>query len=310
MFFTGCCADVVEKLNYKTPKNMLKHFFKIKKNIVSKYGYVILPFWLKIYPIFKIMTNKKTRKQNEDAINFYTNNFERVKNVVAMLADEESKNVLLQLIKYRQRFQKEDFPNSNVENQYFINEVKFSNNEIFIDCGAYNGDTIDKFIKHCPNYACIVAFEPDKRNYYDLKKKYGHDKKVILHNAGCYDYDGEVQFKMIGNAMSKILFEHDGITGANICVKSIDNLLLNKVTFIKMDIEGAELNALKGAQKTILRDKPKLAVSIYHSHEEMLSIAEFIHALMPEYKLLIRHHGNYPNFGETVLYAVMSLPFR
>lgn len=81
-----------------------------------------------------------------------------------------------------------------------------------------------------------------------------------------------------------------------------------------MDIEGAELNALKGAKETILRDKPKLAICLYHSDNDMLDIPEYIHSLVPEYKLYIRQHSESEQdnddirFGffiiETVLYAL------
>ena len=72
---------------------------------------------------------------------------------------------------------------------------------------------------------------------------------------------------------------------------------------IKLDVEGAELESLKGAEKTILRDKPKLAVCIYHKPEDLTQIPLYIKNLVPEYKLYIRHHSN--RFTETVLYAVM-----
>jgi hypothetical protein len=76
-----------------------------------------------------------------------------------------------------------------------------------------------------------------------------------------------------------------------------------KVTFIKADIEGAEMEMLKGAKETILKNKPKLAICIYHSDEDMLQIAEWIHNIVPEYKLYVRMHGKYPAGYETVLYA-------
>ncbi|EOS66974.1 FkbM family methyltransferase [Oscillibacter sp. 1-3] len=75
-----------------------------------------------------------------------------------------------------------------------------------------------------------------------------------------------------------------------------------KVTMIKMDIEGSELEALKGAKKTIQRNKPKLAICIYHKPEDMLEIPLYIKSLVPEYKLYVRHHSN--SNVETVLYAV------
>jgi len=85
---------------------------------------------------------------------------------------------------------------------------------------------------------------------------------------------------------------------------SIDALeLQEKVTLIKMDIEGAELSALHGAKKTILRDKPKLAICLYHSDEDMIRIAEYVHEIVPEYKLYVRHH--WINGAETVLYGCM-----
>ena len=77
----------------------------------------------------------------------------------------------------------------------------------------------------------------------------------------------------------------------------------DKVTFIKMDVEGAELESLKGAEKTIRRDKPKLAICIYHKPEDMWTIPLYIKELVPEYKLYIRHHSS--GVCETVLYAVM-----
>lgn len=77
----------------------------------------------------------------------------------------------------------------------------------------------------------------------------------------------------------------------------------DKVTFIKMDVEGSELESLKGAKNTILRDKPKLAICIYHKPEDMVTIPLYIKELVPEYKLYVRHHSN--SWAETVLYAVL-----
>ncbi len=73
-------------------------------------------------------------------------------------------------------------------------------------------------------------------------------------------------------------------------------------TFIKMDLEGSEMMALKGAEKIIKRNKPKLAICIYHSDQDMLEIIKYIHQLVPEYRLYIRHHST--SYIDTVLYAV------
>ncbi|MDR3012859.1 MAG: FkbM family methyltransferase [Chitinispirillales bacterium] len=247
---------------------------------------------------------------------YLAENAERIERVAATLADEKSKNTYLGLTKYRQTGLKKDFPAKYYSRKkYLVRELRFGKDEVFIDCGAFNGNTIDDFIKHCGEYRAVIAFEPDLRNFQKLKKKYGENNpKITLINAGVYDKDGEVKFNTCGSDESKIISD-DGpencataIKGEinSIQVKSIDNLnLQDKVTFIKMDVEGAELDALKGAKNTILRDKPKLAISIYHSNEDMICIAEYIHKIMPEYKLYVQQHMLFPSCGETVLYATI-----
>lgn len=91
---------------------------------------------------------------------------------------------------------------------------------------------------------------------------------------------------------------------SSIEVMSIDEAIngKEKVTLIKMDVEGAELESLKGAKNTILKDKPKLAICIYHKAQDMIDLPVYIKSLVPEYKLYIRHHSN--GEGETVLYAM------
>ena len=74
-----------------------------------------------------------------------------------------------------------------------------------------------------------------------------------------------------------------------------------EATYIKMDIEGEEMNALRGAQKLIKEKKPKLAISIYHKDSDMIEIAQFIHNLVPEYKMYVRQHSH--SFYDTILYC-------
>ena len=250
----------------------------------------------------------------EENICFFTQNAERVTTIANMLADKKSKKTYLRMIKFRQTGRKKDFPSSYVEKvQYFIKELKFGKDEVFIDCGAFDGDTISGFLERCSEYKQIIAFEPDTNNFEKLKNKYENNPKITLFFAGAYDKEGEVLFLEQGTmpekwqqGTSRIIDEsHNEQTDIfSIQVKAIDNLDLEKVTFIKMDIEGAELNALKGAEKTILRDKPQMAICIYHSDEDMICIPEYIHNLVPEYKFYIRQHIILST-SETVLYAIM-----
>jgi len=268
----------------------------------KKYAHIREKAWYKrIEPHYRRM---KARMQGMDAILFYTRNAKRVKAVASWLADERSRNEYLGMIKFRQSCRRKDFPLCDVTtSEYFIEEMTLGENEVFIDCGAYTGDTIDGFLEHCPTYNQIIAFEPDSENFAKLKQKHGDNPKITLFNEGVHNVDGDVKFSARGSGWSAIGDDHENTV--TISVRAIDGLNLRNVSFLKMDIEGAELAALKGAEKTILRDKPKLAICIYHSNEDMLDIAEYIHTLVPEYKLYVRHHWPWPFYYNTVLYARM-----
>jgi len=186
--------------------------------------------------------------------------------------------------------------------QYFdIPYFKPQKNEFFIDGGGFNGDNTKDFFKWLGNYETdgkSMIFEPDPILYNVCDKKFKDYDNVTIVNKGLWDKNETLKFhKSYIDSNGEEIIE----------VISLDEYLKDEkepVTFIKMDIEGAELNALKGAKKTIIKDKPKLAICIYHSDEDMLNIAKFIHNINTEYKLYVRHHSCYPLCTETVLYAL------
>jgi FkbM family methyltransferase len=257
---------------------------------------------IRLYFMYYIK-HDKDRDWGSDPDGFFVKNAERVNAVAETLADEKSKKIYSGIIKYRQTRNKKDYPFHAVkERQYFIKELKLNKDEAYIDCGA-SGTSIDWFLRKCPKYKQIIAFEPDSRLYEILRKRFGNNPRITLINAGVFDNNGEIAFSTHGDGTSHLITDgnRDNLISF-IKTETIDSLKLERVSFIKMDIEGAELNALKGAEKTILRDKPKLAICIYHSHEDMVGIAEYIHKLVPEYKLYVRQ---YDFVTETVLYAIM-----
>ncbi|MDR3001831.1 MAG: FkbM family methyltransferase [Fibromonadaceae bacterium] len=244
--------------------------------------------------------------KNEARIFFRANN-KRVKKVSELFYDQETKKTFLGMINFRQTYKKSYHINHGNHTQYFINDFFiYGKNEVLIDCGSYNGDSIEKFLE-IPNmeYEQIVAFEASTNSFKLLEQKFENNQKIVLLNVGVYSKDGELYF-MESDSSSSVSEHAENVLGKKtIKVKAIDSLEnLKKVTFIKMDIEGAEIEVLKGAEKTILRDKPLLAISIYHSNEDMLRIAEWVHALVPEYKLFCRQHCHFPYTFETVLYAL------
>jgi FkbM family methyltransferase len=190
------------------------------------------------------------------------------------------------------------------DEQYFgMPFLKHYDNEIFVDVGAGYGETISGFIRYCgDNYKKIYAFEPDP---YNFERTQNHVYKnnienVSLLNKGAWSEEATLPFNNTGWASAKIT--DDG--AIKIPVTTIDKVVCGeRVTFIKMDTEGAEHEALKGAAHTIQKHKPKLAISVYHKPEDILQIPACIYQLNPDYKFYLRQHT--ASLLEIVLYAVM-----
>jgi len=182
---------------------------------------------------------------------------------------------------------------------YFSKDIIHLNNkEIFVDCGAYTGDTIEDLLSRCMPQK-IYAFEPDHANFKILSKKFKSTPSIICIPKGAYEQKDELHFSGNCADSSKLCNEGETI----IPVDSIDNMTAgDKVSFIKMDIEGAELDALKGAKKTIKKFHPKLAISAYHKFEDLLEIPQFIQVIDHSYKFYLRRHSYLVH--ELVLYAL------
>lgn len=234
-------------------------------------------------------------------------NVQRVNSIVSLFADDKSRDVYQACIDYRVKRQQIPSELFSEHDQYFVDDIfQLSDNEIFVDGGAYTGDTIQQFLdtakKQKKKIEKIVAFEPDSTNYEKLSNYYGKRSNIILHKAGLSKTTGKLFFKSEG-VNARIVNSEEEATCC-IDVISIDDCLeCSDVTYLKMDIEGAEWDALHGAQNTIKRNKPKLAICIYHSDDDMIRLIKYIHELVPEYRLYVRHHSR--SNLETVLYAIV-----
>ena len=191
-----------------------------------------------------------------------------------------------------------------INNQYF--DVFSSNpNEVVIDCGAFDGQTeIDILGWGGSNISKIYAFELDPENAKKCIEFYASNNiadKVVLINKGTYSESKAISInsKYLGQSYSQISDPCDANVKAY--VAKIDDEINDRVTFIKMDIEGAELDSLKGAKETIIKHKPKLAICIYHKQSDLFEIPGYILSIVPEYRFYIRHYTSY--LWETVLYA-------
>ena len=172
-----------------------------------------------------------------------------------------------------------------------------------MDCGAYNGDTVEEFIEFSSGiYSKIWAIEADPKNFIALQNFIGNKnyKNVELFNGGVWNESGKIHFDTQGSTSSAICNTGD----MTIAVEKIDNLVgKENVNLIKMDIEGSELRALEGAENTIRNQKPALAICVYHKAEDLITIPQFIKNLYEGYKFYLCCHIPY-SLTELVFYAI------
>ena len=192
-------------------------------------------------------------------------------------------------------------------NHYFVHDlIPLSNHEAFVDCGAYTGDSILSLQENLQQRGlsapeAIYAFEPDAISYQKLLNTTRDMVGCEAINAGAWSHSDVLYFNSTGSQNAKLSQE---VAGSQITVTSIDEQLAGRrATFIKMDIEGAELPALRGAEKTIREFTPTLAISFYHRRDDLLTIPQYIKSLHEGYRFYLRsHHKKYAY--DLVLYAL------
>lgn len=172
-----------------------------------------------------------------------------------------------------------------------------------IDCGAFNGDSVRDWVEAFGKMEALALFEPCLQNFKMLAaffaaKRATLAEKAILFPCGVWETTTMLRFD--GSAASASALTEQG-TDSIQCVSIDDALQGFSPTLIKMDIEGAEPQALKGAQETIRRYTPDLAISVYHSLRHFWEIPLYIRQIVPDYKLYLRTYGAAGN--ETIMYA-------
>jgi FkbM family methyltransferase len=219
-------------------------------------------------------------------------NWAKIEFVRDKLADEHSKAVFDANLALWTQGDYKLSENSLTKETYFPEGIiKLSDNEVFVDCGAYTGDSAYEFAKQANgNYQAIYAYEADEISA-EIAKRYCATKQlgnVHIENIGIDSKKTTLNFvdeDGVGNRISES-------GGKSIQVDSLDNLLNvcpYPITFIKMDIEGAEMEALLGAKGTISKYLPKLAISVYHKFGDIWEIPYYILNTYPYYRIFLRH---------------------
>lgn len=222
---------------------------------------------------------------------FYYSNKERFDTVSERLADDLSRKTYHNLIKYKLSGKIEYLLDCEVEeDEPYESFLNLSDNESFVDLGAYTGDTVIDFVNRVKTYKKIFAAEPDFKNFRKLMANTENLESIFIFNVGIGDFCGTSNFSMSGGRNSK---KEKG--KKEIEFRTVDSIVgENEVTYIKMDVEGEEENAILGAKNTILKHKPKMLVSAYHKTDDLIKLPETVFAIRNDYKLYIRHFKSLP----------------
>ena len=174
--------------------------------------------------------------------------------------------------------------------------------KVFVDVGAYTGDTTLDFVDTYKKYKKIYCYEMTTESMATVKENLNKYDNIVYLNKAVSNNNriGYFTNDLIDASTNKL------INNGNVEVEivSLDNDLLEKVDMIKMDIEGEEYNALLGCKNHIVNDKPILLISVYHNNEDLWKLPKLIDEFNGEYKFYLRNYGNNIFPTEIVLLAL------
>ncbi len=233
-------------------------------------------------------------------LDFIRQNDELFDKAYDLLCDERSKEDFVSVLNFKVSGKVSYLFSCEYEKELLYKEILLlDENETIVDLGAYDGDTIREFLSFTlGRYKKIIAFEPDEKNFRKLTAKTEGMERLERYNLGAWDKKEALYFKKQKGRNSHLA--DDGIP---VEFDSVDNIVKEKVTLLKMDIEGAELKALEGARKTVTRYLPKLYICAYHRNEDFFTLPLKINELSPRYRIYFRHHPYIPAW-ESNFYAV------
>lgn len=351
------CDIENKELEYKLKKNLKKSIFFFSKSNLSndRQGLkkkfeecitenirvlLITDQEINVYLYLKGLFNDEqiqifSNKEFMSVVNYINleKNKKPILHALQLLYDEVSREVFEKILQTRCLLDPlnsdysliQEIKSSGVE--YFEDEIySLGDNETFVDCGGYTGDTISNFLeKTNSSFNKIFVFEPDKVNYNSLAQQinfkyflkvqnntlkkihFTDNSKIVAYNYGVSDKNEQVSFyEGLGVASHYVNTYDMDTTNAVYTVNEnviLDSYLLNEsVTLLKLDVEGYELKALEGAKNSIEKHRPKIIACVYHQDEHLWEIINYIHKLVPNYRYYLRHYNN--NLWDTILYAV------
>lgn len=253
---------------------VMEHIFSLSK----KYR-VIVP----CVPVFgDEIFNREFVEKNSDSINA----------AYALFEDEESKRIFRGCTEFIFCGELDVLQSiTSDKDEVFENILKLGENEAFLDLGAYRGDTVEEFLNYTNGkYEHIIALEPDRRSHKKLAAYAEGRENMITVQKAVSDRDAVARFNSAAGRQSSFSDK-----GEEIETVTVDTLCGGKrITYVKMDVEGAEYEALSGGENTLKMQKPKLNIALYHRSCDIFCLPLKIASINSGYKFFIRRHPYIP----------------
>lgn len=230
--------------------------------------------------------------------------------LLSFFKDEESLKIILCHLReiFELSIEEEnlvDFKNFCRKPQYFLENGKYlEDKEFIVDCGAFIGDTLEDLVNVIgyENFSSYDCYELDNSNFESLKEniqKFSDkvNSRIYLHQCGVGSKAEDIAYSF--NQGGTCIGINGEMQGRIVTLdKEFES---KKISFLKMDIEGSEQDALKGAEKIVKRDKPMCAICVYHTIKAFWEIPSILNKYVPEYNFILRHHTEI--WEDTVCYA-------
>lgn len=234
------------------------------------------------------------------AVEDIKDNFSKYNTLFDKIREDKSKQVFKDILNFRKNLNLNYMEKYKVDpiGQYFEDFLNLGKDEVFVDAGGYHGETTLEFIKHCPNYKSVYFLEPAKSSMSVARNNLEIFSKIIFLEKGISNKKETLRFD--NNLGSANIISNTGLS--LIEVDKLDVLVEDRVTFIKMDLEGAEARAIEGAKKHIRDDHPKLAISVYHKYDDFHKLSDMILDIRDDYDIYMRHYTE--GTDETVMFFI------
>lgn len=224
-----------------------------------------------------------------------------------LFADDESRRQFIAHLRFRLHLDYEALPPGAPDNYFPPTLLKtLPTDTVFVDCGAYDGDTIRAFLAHqSGRFKSIVAFEPDPQSYERLRKyvrslRREDWERIQLVRAAAGETRGRLRFDAAGNMSSSL-----SAAGAiEVDVLPLDEVITENAGsfYLKFDVEGAEREALRGGERLIARARPRMAISVYHHPDDLWQLPLQVAAQNPGYRFHLRTQGE--DGAEAICYCL------